>query len=45
MIYANSELKYTECHFCGLERECFMQYEFDEEQAVCPSCLRMADHD
>lgn len=45
MIYANSELKYAECDFCGQDRECYIQYEYGEEQTVCPSCLMRAECD
>jgi len=45
MIYANSELKYTECDFCGQEKNCFIQYELDEERTVCPDCLLIEERD
>ena len=43
MIYANVELKYAECDFCGQEKKCFIQYELDEKHIVCPNCLLMED--
>jgi len=45
MTYANMELKYAECDFCGQEKRCFIQYDFDEEHVVCPDCLLIEDSD
>jgi len=45
MIYANVELKYAECDYCGQEKKCFIQYELDEEHVVCPQCLLSEDSD
>ena len=45
MIYINNDLKYAECEFCGQEKECFVQYEFDRKHVVCPDCFCTADFD
>lgn len=43
MNYANNELKYAKCAFCGLEKTCFVDFELDEEQTVCLDCLFVED--
>ncbi|MBP2628982.1 MAG: hypothetical protein H6Q68_3693 [Firmicutes bacterium] len=45
MFYANRELKYMKCDFCGHEKECYVQREYDDEQVICPGCLLMSDYD
>lgn len=39
MIDANSRLESRECNLCGKKRECFVQYKYGQEQAVCRFCL------
>jgi len=45
MGYANSELKYVKCDFCGQEKKCIVQDGLGVEQAVCADCLYIADCD
>ena len=45
MSYVTDLLKYVQCDFCGQNKECFVQHELDETQAVCPNCFSNADFD
>lgn len=43
MSYENT--RFTKCEFCGQEKQCFTQYEFDGEHILCSDCLFLTDLD
>ncbi|SFL94765.1 hypothetical protein SAMN04490355_102734 [Pelosinus propionicus DSM 13327] len=39
MLSASSDSKYIKCDSCGQARECYVQFEHNNEQALCVYCL------
>jgi len=45
MSYASNEMEHTTCDVCGHEKKCFVNGEGEEQEAVCPDCLRQCSRE